>query len=210
MSDWPSGLTLRPIERWPQGLTTRRRRSNFSSTLSATLSKLTGELGQIGAKGVVLQIALDESQFRIDGLPRAHAKPEHPGVVLSFTTADGSLSFPCDTYDRWQDNLRAIVVTLEDLRRIARHGVTKHGEQYAGWRAIESAEARYERPASEEEALATIRAYAEPGAFESLSLAGAVRSALRNTHPDGQGIRSASAFSKVTAAEAYLREHDRL
>lgn len=55
---------------------------------------------------------------------------------MSFDTKKGSLRFPCDTYISWEDNLRAIVLTLERLRAIDRYGVTQHAEQYKGWNAL--------------------------------------------------------------------------
>lgn len=73
-----------------------------------------------------------------DGLPRANARPEHPGVILSVFTSEGELTFPCDAFDNWQDNLRAIALTLEALRKVNRYGVSQSGQQYRGWRAIES------------------------------------------------------------------------
>lgn len=63
-----------------------------------------------------LQIALREQDFRVDGLLRAAARPEHPGVVLAIDSQHGPLSYPCDKFTLWRDNLRAIVLGLEALR----------------------------------------------------------------------------------------------
>jgi hypothetical protein len=37
---------------------------------------------------------------------------------------------------RWTDNLHAIALTLERLRLADLYGVTKRGEQYAGWKML--------------------------------------------------------------------------
>ena len=138
MSDWPIGLTLRPTGRWPVPMTKNRKRSRFDSTLSQTTTMLSAELRHLRAENPVMQIALEEKDFRIDGMPRAHARPEHPGVILSMNTPHCPISMPCDTFTTWQDNLRAITLSLNALRTVDRYGVTRRGEQYTGWTQIEA------------------------------------------------------------------------
>jgi len=138
VSGWPAGLRFRPIQQWPGALTRSRRRSPFEAGLSATQDLLTRELRALNAKTVVIQLAIGETDLRNDGLPRASARPEHPGVILSLESPYGPLSYPCDTFTDWQSNLRGIALALEALRKVDRYGVTKNGEQYRGWRQIES------------------------------------------------------------------------
>lgn len=208
MSEWPYGLTLRPITTWPAGALTRNRKlSQFSAPMRSTLKQLTSELAAIKAKNVVMQIALEETQFRNDGYPRAQAKPEHPGVVLSMETPDGPLSFPCDTFSNWQDNLRAIVLTMEKLRAINRYGVTKHGEQYAGWRAIE-APAPVVAFSSVDDARDFLRRVASRVDVVSpdMELPRLIRAARRASHPDMGG--DSDLFQRVGEAERYLASHE--
>ena len=135
---WDVPFTFRPIDHWPGGaLTQQRRRSNFSAGWGTTLRQLDHELGELGAAHVVLQIAMKESDIRLDGRPRARATAEHPGVVLAFDSMYGPLKYAVDTFDRWEDNVRAIALALEALRKVDRYGVTRRGEQYTGWRQIE-------------------------------------------------------------------------
>lgn len=142
MSGYPDGMTLRPIANWPNNYTLDRRSSPFSSSLTTTLDTLERELRHLGTgrrnAESVLQIAMREQDFRIDGLPRANATPQHPGVILNVESRHGTLSYPCDTFTRWQDNLRAITLGLEALRRVERYGITQTGQQYRGWQALES------------------------------------------------------------------------
>lgn len=136
MSDWPYGMTVRPIQQWPGKLRTSRARSNFSAPWRSTLLLLDKEITAIGGRRVVLQVAIPEQQFRLDGYPRAQAVQEHPGVVLALQSTHGPLQYPCDAFDRWQDNLRAVALSLEALRKVDRYGVAGHGEQYTGWKQI--------------------------------------------------------------------------
>lgn len=129
-------LQLRPIERWPGQMHKARRPSPFTAKLGNTIQLLTRELNMLNAKNIVLQIAIEEGGFRLDGLPRAQARAEHPGVILAFESQHGPLSLPCDTYTTWQANLRAIAMHLENLRHAGLHGVGQHGEQYRGWKAL--------------------------------------------------------------------------
>lgn len=145
---YPDNMTLRPLVGWPGPMTRVRRRAPFKTLFSDTLSQLDRELRHLNGPlwgrrpaPSVLQIALREADFRLDGMPRANSRPEHPGVILSIEPKPKDsppLSFPCDTFDDWKDNLRAITLTLEALRKIDRYGVTQTGQQYTGWRAIES------------------------------------------------------------------------
>jgi len=206
VTDWPQGFVVAPMREWPGTMTARRRRSQFDSTPSATLSLLTRELRELGAKNPTLLIALRPEDFRLDGLPRAGRVAAHPGIVLSFDSKHGPLSYPCDTFTRWEDNLRAIALALEALRKVDRYGVTKRGEQYRGFLALE-ATAMPGGYATAEDAVGFIRAMSgeRPEVTDLPGLARAVRLAKRNTHPDTAG-GSSDAFQRVTLAEAKLRE----
>ena len=126
-------MEIHRLESWPRPFTKFRRRAAFKATYSKTIDLLERELAKIGARNVVLSIAYRAGDLRLDGIPRANAWPEHPGVILSFERKTGSVQMPCDTFDNWQDNIRAIALSLESLRTVDRYGVTKNGEQYAGW-----------------------------------------------------------------------------
>ncbi|WP_234797266.1 molecular chaperone DnaJ [Mycobacteroides chelonae] len=131
----------------------------------------------------MLEIALREQDFRVDGLPRANARPEHPGVILNITTAHkGHLRFPCDRFKDWHDNLRAIALALEALRKVDRYGVTQHGEQYAGWRAIESAGSGSSMSAEAAERI--VRRVAGDSGGDLVKV---VRLARARAHPDRHG-----------------------
>lgn len=129
----------RPIERWPVAKTPghdRRSRWTFKAKWSDTLRLLENELAFLDADMVVLQVAVDESHLRQDGGLRANANPRWPGVILSFQSKLGPLSYPCDSCVEWQHNVRSIALALQALRAVDRYGVTKRAEQYQGWKQL--------------------------------------------------------------------------
>lgn len=131
-------VTLRPLERPIDCL---HRSSPFSRNWSSTVSLLAKELRAHGARNALLEVALREQDFRVtDGLPRADRTAYSPGIVLSFKAAnvagEPELRYEVGTYARWQDNVLAVAHGLEALRAVDRYGVTKRGEQYAGWKAL--------------------------------------------------------------------------
>lgn len=131
-------MLVKPIINWPGTPTSwsARQRSRFGSEWSSTLALLTRELDQVNANARILQVDIDEDQFRIDGFPRANARQRGPGVIITFDAFRTTLSYPCDTFDHWHDNVRAIALALEALRKVDRYGVTKRGEQYQGFKAL--------------------------------------------------------------------------
>lgn len=196
MSMWPDNLTVAPLLAWPRELTKNRNYSPFTAEWSSTLALLKRELAQVNARNVVLQVAIDPTQFRRDGRPRADARSQHPGVILSLDTPrKGSLQFPCDSFTTWQDNVRAIALSMEALRKMDRYGVTKDGQQYTGWKALNPGPSGLMSEAAAGELL---RAYA-PGGTD---LRVAYKHAARKTHPDAGG--NYNDFHRVQKAAAVL------
>src|SRR5271166_1704499 len=133
-----------PIEQWPGTPTPAdaRRRSTFRSGLQKTLQLLDRELRHLDARDILLQAYLRADQIRLDGWLRGGVRPHDPGVILSFTGKAGAISFPCDTYTTYEDNLRAIGLALTALRAVDRYGVTRNSEQYRGWAKLPPAPER--------------------------------------------------------------------
>ena len=152
---------VRPLDPWLGPRTRFPDRSRFRSTWTDTLALLDREVEALGATSWVLQMDLREYDLRKDGGIKANARPFSPAVRVSFTARPrGPLSFACDRYDEWQDNVRAVAKTLEALRAVDRYGVATTGEQYRGWTAISN------RPAQDmtrEQAAAFIAHWATRG-----------------------------------------------
>ena len=129
---------FKPLGVWAGDKTLLPRRSQFKANYSATLELLERELLFLQAKQIVIQVDLPESKIRRDGLPRSGAYPDYQGIVLAFGSKYGPLKYATDVFDKWKDNLRAIALGLEALRKVDRYGITKRGEQYTGWKQLSS------------------------------------------------------------------------
>lgn len=174
-------VTFRPLER---PVRSAYRVSPFKAGWTSTVELLAKELRQHGSRRAVLEIDFREQDLRLDGLPRADRRAQSAGVVLSFeaTAVSGSprLRYEVGTFNDWRDNLRAIALGLEALRAVDRYGVTKRGEQYAGWKQLATGGPSVERGRQ------LIREH------------GDVRRALLATHPDQGG--DPADFADVQAA----------
>lgn len=218
-------LFIKPLVHWPGELTKSRKMSPFSASYSQTLDLLERELNALRARTVVVQLAVSESEIANDERLRASARPSHPGVILSFEylrptdkrNEQGQpmgvwtpLSFPCDRFTDWKENLRAIALAMEALRKIDRYGVTRSGEQYKGWKALPaSGGLETDRAAAQ-----TLCRFANAGDPDVIldspdAAKSAYRVACANTHPDKEG-GDAHQFSAVQIAWQRLKARHRL
>lgn len=180
-------ITFRPIDRWPGTLTGQRRRAPFRTPWGTTIKLLERELTFLQARRVVFQIAIREGDLRIDGKPRAQAKAEHPGVIIAFDSKYGPLKYAVDAFKSWDDNVRAIALAMEALRKVDRYGVTKRGEQYTGWRELPQSTSTFFHDPEEAE-----RFLAHHGGY---------REAARRFHPDNSETGDSEMMTKLNAAK---------
>lgn len=203
-----------PIQRWPTEPTRIRQKHPFRDgtgsgvAWGATTKLLERELGMLRAKRILLQLQVTDEDIRNDGWIRANARPSSPGVILTFESKHGPLSYPCDQFTDWQANVRAIALALEALRKVDRYGVTRRGEQYTGWKQLPPAGGMTTMTA--EVAARLVAVLGSTGtALDVLTDAGvyraAYRSAARAAHPDSGG--SVEAFQNLQAARAILDRH---
>lgn len=175
-------VTFRPLDR---PLTGGRswRPSPFKAPWRSTVTLLSRELRMLRARNVVMLIDFREQDLRLDGMPRADRRAQSPGIVLSMHAAGvgHDLRYEVNTFDDWQDNVRAVALGLESLRAVDRYGITKSGEQYAGWKQLTAGSGP-----SPERGRALIQEH------------GGVAAALKATHPDHDGDEAA--FRDVQAA----------
>lgn len=137
-SDLAGLVTFRPLERPIDHGPTRY--SPFKAPWSGTVRLLGDELRAHAAERTILEVDLRDSDIRQDGLPRADRQARTPGVVLGFkavgVTGSPDLRYEVATYTDWKANVRAIALGLNALRAVDRYGVTRRGEQYAGWKQL--------------------------------------------------------------------------
>ena len=202
------------VERWVSrpahsegGYTDRRSGVDWS----ATTSLLERELLQLEAENVVLQLEVVDKDIRLDGWIRANASPSGPGVILTFDSKYGPLSYPCDQFTEWQANVRAIALALEALRKVDRYGVTKRGEQYTGWKRLGTGGSSTSTMTARAAAAVLVQAegLGEPDSeillddVEAFRLT--YRAAAKRTHPDAGG--SVEAFQRVHLAKQVIERH---
>lgn len=211
-------IKIKPISKWIGSETKRPGNSQFKQTYSNTKTILQNELSKLAAIDSTVQIEMfiRAEDLRADGELRASAKPFRPGVVLSFSKVKRrffderskswknelqTLSYPCDTYNDWQDNLRAIALSLEALRKVARYGVFKY-EDMISRLALPSAEGKL---SDKDSALHFIAAHSSLK-IEQLSetpwLKAAYFEAAMKLHPDKGG--SNEDFHKLQKAKEIL------
>jgi hypothetical protein len=127
---------FRPLPKWTRKPGLGGESSPFKTAYNRTLDKLEYELGKLCATDILIEAGFSLEALRNDGWPRGGTTPSHPGVVLYFKSPDGAMEFPCGTYTRFESNMHAIALTLENLRAIDRYGVTLGHQQYIGFASL--------------------------------------------------------------------------
>ncbi|MGH8575602.1 MAG: molecular chaperone DnaJ [Gammaproteobacteria bacterium] len=199
---------IEPLGRsWsPRPVTANRQSSGmFRASWADTLKLLLFEVGELGGTGAVaIQLDADPADIRQDGMLRARARAgDFPGVIVSFASKHGPLSYATDAYEQrwsgdltgWQANVRAIALALVALRAVDRYGVSRRGEQYTGWKALPAGNGGAPSHMTRE---AAIRCLARLAGQSELALVaddaatrtyrlGAWRKARAAAHPDRHG-----------------------
>lgn len=222
----PTIVTL-PLTSWPGALRddADRKPNPFTASDADTRTLLKREARLLGAREIVVQLAISESEIRMDGEPYARAKSKHPGVTVVLPESDqGRISWSTDLYrgggrwragtvrlEGWQVNLRAIALSMEALRAADRHGVMQ-GRQYAGFRELGSGIVAPERVMTVEEAAALIVGLAKAGTAtvddviaDQGARTRAYRSAAAAHHPDRGG--NEDTFRQLNEAREVLERH---
>lgn len=202
-----SEITYRPLTLWTWPETDLRRPSPFRASFSDSLAALRFEVVKLGGKNAILQIDVAPEQFRRDGQVYVNAAWRSPRVVLSLDSKYGPLSYPCDRFTHWHDNVRAIALGLEALRKVDRYGITRRGEQYTGWKALPASTA----PTMGVEAAGYTLAANSDVAYEQIvghpaQAKAALRAARAATHPD-RNSGNRDDWDDVETARSVLSSH---
>lgn len=131
---------VRFAPRMPRPPRAPRTASPFTAPFRDTVRLLVRELEALGARDVVMEVDIPMARIRQDGMPRADAKALSPGITVHFTATRikgrPRLEYDVDSYGSWQDNVRALALALEALRKVSRYRVLAEGSQYVGQRAL--------------------------------------------------------------------------
>lgn len=126
---------------WPSGWerTSYRKSSRFNTTFAVARDELIREITRLGGKSIVISTNVE---LRGDGLPYANRRqPQDVGVAVYFAYKGQPQCFPCDRWDRIEDNMHAICLTVAALRGIERWGSGRMMQAaFTGFKSLPSAE----------------------------------------------------------------------
>ena len=198
-------MTQRPISAWPWPQNGYPQWSRFRAKWSDTSSLLKREVARRGAEDVILEIDVDSRDLRRDGWLRSNASPRSSRVVVTFEDeTHGWVRYHCDQFSDWRDNVRAIAISLESLRKVDRYGVSD-GEQYHGFRSGRALPGKV--LTSREAAVLISENDDDPDDYlrdpEACRIG--IRRALKRAHPDSGG--SEDDLYVVQAARGTLAQH---
>lgn len=180
------------------GFKGKHRTSPFDSAIDQTHELLRRELGMLRATNVILEMDVLPGQLRLDGQLKANAKVTSPAVRLHFDTNDGHMNYRTDAFRTWQDNLRAIALGLESLRRIRRYELNDGDEQYQGFLALESGSA------ARDAAMETLVLWSLYESWDDAPGVDIYRSARAQAHPDRRPDGDRGPWDTVEAAAKVL------
>lgn len=179
--------TVRPISD-RTAFTGKHKRSAFDTPWSRTEQLLLTEVKNLAGRDLVVELDVTERAIRLDGRLYANARPTTPAVRVAFESKHGPLTYATDAFTRWQDNVRAIALGLEALRKVDRYGITKRGEQYAGWKQLPSGSGAESSHMDRDMAISILASFVDVPAqhlnTEPDSLRHSWRRARRAAHPD--------------------------
>lgn len=212
-------IQVRPITKWPGKENDYPKVSPFRCGYKDTLALLAYELDKVDAvtSSLILEMWVNPREIRKDGQLRADARVDKPGVVLAlvrktnrrwnaeqsrYVYTPQQLAYPCDAFNHWQDNLRAIALSLEALRKVERYGVFKYDEIVSRL-ALPSAEGKVTTRDSAAAFLASHSGVAmKEILFSDTARSAAYRKAAQTLHPDRGG--NPDEFVKLNEANKVL------
>lgn len=172
--------------------------TRFDSAWTKTLALLGREVDALHGHDVVIEVDVPERGIRQDGQLRADAKATSPAVVLAFESDHGPMQYRCDRFvsrwsnqgPDWQQNVRAIALTLEALRAVNRYGAVDTGQQYAGFKALPAGRAMPASHMTRDEAVAVLHRVSQLGTgvsdvpADQWPLSSHFQKARARAHPD--------------------------
>ena len=175
---WPSG---KPRTSFPGS-------SKFGTrSIDQAVNILRKQIALLGGDNAVIST---NTRLRLDGLPYSkQPQPTDRGVAVYFGHKKRAMCFASDRWDRVQDNIYAVAMTIEALRGIERWGGGKMMEEaFTGFTAL---------PSNSPWDLIGVKPGASPAEIEA-----AYRDKAKRWHPDAGG--SHEQMSKLNAARSEL------
>jgi hypothetical protein len=109
---WPIG--------WPR--TKYRQLSQFKVGYEEAEKHLAGQLERLGVTSAYIST---DQPLRMDGRPRRDQPAATSGVAVYFVRKGVELCIPCDKFGLVRENLRAVGLTIENIRQMERYGTSQ-------------------------------------------------------------------------------------
>ena len=131
-------------EAWPLQWPVGKPRTQFPGTskfgprsLDQAVNILRKQIALLGGGSAIIST---NTKLRLDGLPYSkQAQPLDKGVAVYFTHKKRQMCFACDRWDKIQDNIYAVAMTIDALRGIDRWGGgTMMEEAFTGFVSLPS------------------------------------------------------------------------
>lgn len=110
-----------PID-WPKTESWNRKPGGFSVSYDEAVKHLADELERLGAESGYIST---DQELRLNGTPRRDRPVFSPAAAVYFVRNGQALCIPCDRFTSPRDNIRAIGLTLEAIRRMERYGTSQ-------------------------------------------------------------------------------------
>jgi hypothetical protein len=178
---WPIG--------WPRNQSYKV--GHFKVNYDKALRDLGYELKRLGVESAYIST---DRPLRLDGKPRSGVQPDTPAVAVYFVRKGKQLCIPCDKYRTVSDNIRAIGLTIESIRRMERYGTSQMVEAtLSGFAALPENASPNAGPRPWYDVL-EVAPNASPGVIKAC-----FRAKAAQTHPDAPGGSTAD-FQEVKRA----------
>lgn len=126
--NWP--ITRKRTERY------RRKRAKFATTFAVARDGIIKAVRLAGGKSPVISTNIT---LRRDGLPLANQRqPDDPGVAVYYTDRrNRPMCVACDLWDKVEDNMTAVLKTIDAIRGIERWGGQEAADvAFSGFQAL--------------------------------------------------------------------------
>lgn len=171
-----------------------RERSKFEASFARARDEVVRQvqllIGRYAKSDLIISTNI---ALRRDGLPLANQRqPDDPGVAIYFTYRKKQVCFACDRWQKVEDNMHAIALTIDALRGTNRWGTGDMVEAaFRGFEALPSPGQASVQP------WRTVLGL-PPGPVSRAAVDNAYRAARSRAHPDKGG--TSAQFQAVQAA----------
>ena len=206
-------ITVKPYK-WDRKETPERRDAPFRAAWRETVRLLRQECNAIDGFDIMILMDVQPCDIKMNGFVYADAVAGHPGVQIGLSSRHGRLMYACDRFNDWQDNVRAIALTLERLRKAEAYGVVQRGEQYQGFVALPMPDTLAPESLSPADEIYAVADWLSQRSkvvrsdilTSALKFQKAYRQAAQALHPDRRG-GSEIEFKKLQQVKTRLVEH---